>query len=85
MVFYMFCYRPVCEFHQPENLKSMLRELKITDEAASEDKLLDMVKNVIQYSVKTCEIFSSFFSISVLCSCKNITYFDKSERQMFGN
>ncbi|XP_045164720.1 cysteine sulfinic acid decarboxylase-like [Mercenaria mercenaria] len=43
----------VCDFHQPENLKTMLKELTITEDPASEDRLLNMCKDVIQYSVKT--------------------------------
>ncbi|XP_053374603.1 cysteine sulfinic acid decarboxylase-like isoform X2 [Mercenaria mercenaria] len=43
----------VCDFHQPENLKKMLKELKITEDPASQDRLLNMCKDVIQYSVKT--------------------------------
>ncbi|XP_060554593.1 acidic amino acid decarboxylase GADL1-like, partial [Ruditapes philippinarum] len=49
----VFYFRRVCDFHQPETLKAMLKELKITDEPASEDRLLNMCKDVIQYSVKT--------------------------------
>ncbi|XP_045213151.2 acidic amino acid decarboxylase GADL1-like [Mercenaria mercenaria] len=43
----------VCDFHQPENLKTMSKDLKIIEDSASEDRLLDMCKDVIQYSVTT--------------------------------
>nr|BBK07882.1 cysteine sulfinic acid decarboxylase [Phreagena okutanii] len=43
----------VCDFHQPEKLKSVLKELSITDEAASEERLLAVCSDVIKYSVKS--------------------------------
>ncbi|KAL4222952.1 hypothetical protein ACF0H5_018993 [Mactra antiquata] len=44
---------PVLEFHQPEDLKAKLKELEIDEEPSSEDQLMKVCKDVIQYSVKT--------------------------------
>lgn len=50
-IVFVFIYR-VLEWKEPEQLRRLI-EFDVTEEPASQDRLLELMEDVIKYSVKT--------------------------------
>jgi len=69
-------FSKVCEFKQPEELKQILADLEIGEAPASADRLLDMCKKIIKYSVKSGTPSTRIHCVSTNQIHRRIRYID---------